>query len=283
MALFTNQASLSYSGRTVLSNVTSGELVSLIGASKTTGVDTYQNGTSIPYVINLTNSGDTPLTGLVVTDDLGAVPFGETLLQPLTFIEGSLRLFLDGVLQATPAYTLTPALTITGVNVPAGGVTTILYSAAANEFAPLDAAGSITNTARITGTTLAEVSASATIAADTGAVLTMQKAVSPAVVSQNDTLTYTFIIENYGAEEAGVEENAVVTDLFQPALKNLSASLDGVVWTEGTQYTYDAETGLFASAAGAVTVPGAAFVQNPDTGAWTTLPGSVVLTVTGTV
>lgn len=267
----------------MLSNTTSGELVSLIGASKTAGVDTYQNGTSIPYVINLTNSDDTPLTGLVITDDLGAVVFGDTLLQPLTFTEGSLRLFLDGVLQPTPAYTLTPALTITNVTIPAGGVTTILYSAAANEFAPPGATGSVTNTVSINGTTLSEITASATVTADPGAILTMQKAVSPAVVSQNDTLTYTFLIENFGAGAAGAEENAVVTDLFQPALQNLTVTLDGTPWTDGDQYTYDPQTGLFESAAGAITVPAAAYTQDPETGAWTTTPGSVTLTVSGTV
>lgn len=283
MALFTNQASLSYRGRTVLSNITTGELLSLVGASKTVGADAYQIGTSISFVIQLTNAGDSAVTDLTVTDDLGATAFGDTFLQPLTFTDGTLRLFANGVLQPTPAYTLTPALTITGVAIPAGGVTTLLYSAEANEFASPDATGTITNTARITGATPGEIVVSATVNADPSAVLAIQKSISPAVVLENEALTYTFVIENFGADPAGAEENPVVTDLFRPALQNISVTLDGATWTKGTQFSYDPDAGLFETASGAILVPGATFEQNPDTGAWTTIPGTVTLTVTGTV
>ena len=68
-----------------------------------------------------------------------------------------------------------------------------------------------------------------------------------------------------------------------PVLQNLSVSLDGTAWTEGVEYSYDADTGAFATLPGALSVPAAGFAQDPDTGAWVVTPGSCVLTVTGTV
>ena len=53
--------------------------------------------------------------------------------------------------------------------------------------------------------------------------------------------------------------------------------------TEGTDYTYDAVTGLFTTVPGRITVPAATFTQDPTTGVVTTTPGVSVLTVSGTI
>ena len=96
MATFYNQATLSYSGGTVNSNVTSGELLEVLSAEKTAVVDEYTQGSDVTYVVNIINSGNTPFTGLSVSDDLGAYPFGSTTLQPLDYVDGSVKYFVNG-------------------------------------------------------------------------------------------------------------------------------------------------------------------------------------------
>ena len=72
------------------------------------------------------------------------------------------------------------------------------------------------------------------------AYLTIGKAVSPATVAENGTLTYTFTIQNYGNTAAAETDNVTVSDTFSPILKAISVTYNGVAWTEGTQYTYNA-------------------------------------------
>ncbi len=57
---------------------------------------------------------------------------------------------------------------------------------------------------------------------------------------------------------------AVITDDFDPILKNLTVSFNGTAWTEGVDYTYDETTGSFATIAGNVTVPAAGYC--PESG-----------------
>ena len=66
-------------------------------------------------------------------------------------------------------------------------------------------------------------------------------------------------------------------------LRNLTVRFNGVLWTEGTQYTYNAATGVFTTTAGALTVPAATFTQDPTTGVFTVDPGTAQLVITGTL
>ena len=75
----------------------------------------------------------------------------------------------------------------------------------------------------------------------------------------------------------------VITDTFDPILKDLSVSFNGTVWTEGVHYTYDAATGAFATVTGALTVPAATYTQDTTTGIYTVNPGVSNLVITGTV
>ena len=72
MATFTNQATLRYNGNVVNSNITTGELLEVLSATKTAVIDTYTQGSDITYVINIVNSGSITFTGISVNDDLGA-------------------------------------------------------------------------------------------------------------------------------------------------------------------------------------------------------------------
>ena len=282
MATFFNQATLSYRGGTVNSNVTTGELVEVLTVTKTAVVNDYTQGDEITYAVNLINTGATALTGLTLTDDLGAYAFGEQTPVPLDYIEESVKVFADGVLQPTPTVTAGPPLVIDGITVPADGVTTVLYTVRVNAFAAPVGTGEITNTVTVSGG-VTPVEASETITAAEEPDLTITKAVNPTTVSENGQLTYTFVIQNNGNTAATADDALVVTDTFDPILSDITVTYNGTVWSEPDDYTYNEATGEFATAAGAITVPAATFTQDPETGVWTATPGEATLTVTGTV
>ena len=284
MASFQNYATLSYQGGTTNSNTVTGELRASLTLTKQAVLATYAAGDRVTYVLSLVNSGTTALQGLTVTDNLGAYLQGEVTRTPLTYTPDSLRLYLGGVLQAAPAVTAGPPLTVGPFALPAGENALLLYEATANEFAPLDADASITNTATVTGDGLATpLTASATVTPENRARLTISKALCPATVTENGQLTYTFVIANTGSAPATADDAITLRDTFQPILRNLSATLDGETLSIAqADYTYDETTGIFATLPGRITVPAATYTQAED-GTWVTTPGTAVLTVTGTV
>lgn len=284
MATFTNRATLSYNNGVVNSNTVTGQIVEVLSASKTALTDSYGSGDTVTYVINLINSGNTAYTGLTVTDDLGAYDFGASSVVPLSYINGTLRYFINGELQTVPSVGAVSPLTVTGINVPANGNASIVYSALTNEFAPLANNSQIVNTATVTGGGLsAPVTATETIRRGNEPVLSISKSLNPLSVPVNGTLTYTFIIRNTGFTEAADEDNIVIRDVFDPILDITSVTLNGTALTPATGYTYDSTTGTFATVAGAVTVPAATFEQNASSGAYSITPGAAILTITGTV
>ncbi len=284
MATFTNQATLSYNNSVTSSNIVTGELLEVLSATKTAVTDTYTANEVVTYVINIVNAGPVAFSELSVSDDLGAYAFGSASLVPLTYLEGSLRYFCNGILQPSPAVTPGPPLIVRGLYLPAGGNASLVYSARLNLFAPLGRGDAITNTATVTGLRVsAPVVASETIRAASEAYLTISKAISPSTLTEREPVTYTFVIQNHGNTEAGVETRATVTDRFDPVLGNLSVSLNGVSLSAGLQYTYDGDSGLFTTAPGEITVPAARYTQDPVTGAVSVTPGMSVLTVTGTI
>ena len=279
MAIFTNQATLVYNGGSANSNIAVGEILEVLSAEKTAVEGTYAPGELVTYVITIRNTGTGAFTGLTVTDDLG----GGTN-PPLTYEAGTLLYFVNGVLQATPSVTAGPPLVITGITVPAGGDAVIVYQARANSFASPELEGFITNTVTITGGGLAApVTATETVNAAVGPDLSITKTITPAQVTDNGTVTYTFLIQNSGNQAITAADAAAVTDTFDPILTNLTVTLNGTVLALGTGYTYDEATGQFGTVAGVVTVPAATFTQDPVTGEYTQTPGLATLTVTGTI
>lgn len=284
MATFTNQATLSYLGVDTLSNIVTGELLDSLAVSKTAVTESYTAGDAVTYVIALTNSGAVSVNGLTVTDDLGAYSFGTGTLVPLTYVPGTLRYFVNGVLQPTPTVTDTSPLTVTGITVPAGGNSILVYSAIPNAYAPLGVDGQIENTVTVSGAGIVtRLTATEIVTAENDGSLSITKAMTPTTVTEGDTITYTLTIENFGTEPIVATDGAIVTDTFDPIINITSVTLNGIPLAEGTQYTYNETTGAFATLSGALPIPGAIAVQDPATGVWTLVPGTAVLTITGIV
>ena len=279
MAIFTNQATLTYSGGSTSSNVAVGEIVEVLAVTKTAVSGTYAPGELVTYVITIRNTGTGAFTGLTVTDDLGG---GEDA--PLTYEDGTVLYFVNGVPQAAPAVEPGAPLVFSGINVPAGGSAVLVYQARANGFADPGVEGFITNTATVTGGGLTNpVTATETVNAEIGPMLTITKTITPAQVADNGRVTYTFLISNSGNAAVTEADDATVTDTFDPILTDLVVTLDGMVLAEGVDYTYDATTGVFTTVPGRITVPAATFAQDPATGEYTRTPGLATLIVTGTI
>ncbi len=284
MAIFYNQATLTFGGATVDSNIAYGEILEVLTVTKTVLGGSYNPGDTVTYVVTLRNTGTTALTGLTVTDDLGSYETGGNTVYPLTYEEGTAELFVNGAPQGAPIVTAGPPLIFSGVTVPAGGDTVIVYEARANDTAAPGIGGEITNTVTVTGDGLtAPATADATAEVVNAPSLTITKTITPSQVVDNDRVTYTFVVANSGNAPVELSDNAVITDIFDPVLSDLTVTFNGSVWTEGTQYTYDEATGTFTTVEGNISVPAATFTQDPTTGVYTVTPGLSTLVVTGTI
>ncbi|MBE6585726.1 MAG: hypothetical protein E7645_04265 [Ruminococcaceae bacterium] len=284
MAIFTNQAFLSYRNNVTASNIVTGEIREVLTAAKTAVTETYTAGDTLAYVISLVNTGGSTLTDLTVTDNLGAYPFGGGTVVPLDYVEGSVRYFINGVLQPAPTVASVSPLTVTGLSLPAGGNGFLIYEATVNSFAPLDVDGAILNTATVTGMGVpAPITITETVTVAPAALLSISKAIDPVSVVDNEPLTYTFVLRNFGNTATVATDDVTVTDTFDPILNPITVTLDGVTLTEGVDYTYDENTGAFATVPRRITIPAATYTQDPTTGEWAVNPGTVTLTVVGTV
>ena len=283
MAFFTNQAQLRYGNEITNSNITVGEIQEVLTVTKTAVKETYRQGETVTYIISIVNAGTAEYTGLTLSDDLGTYAFGTTTRTPLDYSAGTIRYYQNGVLQTAPTVEAGPPLTITGVNVPAGGNATIVYETRLNAYAPLQLEAEITNVVTVSGTCVSGITASETVSAVAEPVLSITKSVSPVPVTECGRLTYTFVIQNTGNVPADSTTEVSVTDTFDPVLRNLTVTFNGTAWTAPTNYTYDETTGMFTTVLGEVTVPAATYTQNSETGEWSTNPGVSTLIVTGTI
>lgn len=283
MAFFTNQVQLRYGNEITNSNITVGEIQEVLTVTKTAVKETYRQGGTVTYIISIVNAGTAEYTGLTLSDDLGTYAFGTTTRTPLDYSAGTIRYYQNGVLQTAPTVEAGPPLTITGVNVPAGGNATIVYETRLNAYAPLQLEAEITNVVTVSGTCVSGITASETVSAVAEPVLSITKSVSPVPVTECGRLTYTFVIQNTGNVPADSTTEVSVTDTFDPVLRNLTVTFNGTAWTAPTNYTYDETTGMFTTVLGEVTVPAATYTQNSETGEWSTNPGVSTLIVTGTI
>lgn len=283
MAQFTNQAFLSYNDTVTPSNIAVGEILEILSATKTAVSNTYSARDSVTYIVNIINSGNTPYTALSISDDLGAYTFGNQTLTPLSYVDGSILYYVNGVLQPTPSVTDDVPLVVSGINIPAYGNALLIYEVQTNSFAPLAVGSTIVNTVTVSGNNIIPFDAEETITVLNEAVLSITKSISPIPVAENSPVTYTFIVQNTGNTPLVATDNAIITDTFDPILTNISVTFNSVPWQEGVNYTYNEATGEFATIAGQVVADNATFEQNPQTGVWSITPGVSSLVVTGTI
>ena len=284
MATFTNQATLTYRGNTVNSNIVAGEIIEPLSIDKTSLTPTYEPGGNVVYVVNFINSGTAALNDMTFTDNLGAYSFGTETVTPLSYVGGTVNYYVNGVRQPTPNVADTDPLTLTGISLPAGAVGTLVYQTIVNEFAPIMVGGTINNTATLSRCGLGEaVSDDATVTVSSAPRLDITKAIAPSTIGPNGQITYTLTVLNYGNTATTVGDNVQIVDTFDPALSDVTATYNGATWTAGTDYTYDSTTGLFRTVPDRITVPAATYIQDPVTGAYSTDPGVAVVTVTGNV
>ena len=284
MARFTNQATLSYNGSVVNSNLAVGEILEALSVQKTAVRETYVSGDTITYVISLRNAGADAWKGLTISDDLGAYAFGtpETTVYPLSYVENSVLYYKNGALQAKPTVNAGPPLMISGITVPANGNAEIIYETKLTPQAPMGVEAYITNTATVTGDGITAITAQETVNAQLTPVLSIVKTVAPVPVAEKGKLTYTFEIRNTGNVPVTAEDAAVIEDTFDPILNDLTVTFNGTTWTQDTDYTYDA-AGNFATADGKVVVDAATYAQDAQTGAWIVTPGTSTLVVSGII
>ncbi len=286
MATFFNQASISLGGYVTNSNLTGGEVLDTLGVTKSAISTGYGLSGGTVFAVTLVNSGTTPISAITVSDDLGAYSVGTSTVVPFDYTDGSVRLYVNGVLATAPTVTLGPPLVFSGINLPAGASALLLYEVTGNVYAPLTEGSTLTNTATVNAEAPCvegPITASATVPVRDFTSLSIAKSVCPDTVSSCEEITYTFVIQNAGNEAVVATDDLIVTDTFSPILTNLAVTLNGTPLAEGTGYTYDATTGLFSTLPGQITVPAATFVQDPTTGVVTTTPGVTVLTVSGII
>ena len=283
MATFTNRATLSYNGNTVNSNTVTGNLIDVLAATKTAVIDSYSANDTITYIVSVTNSGTVPFTGVTATDNLGAYTIGDLTLTPLDYTTGSVLYYQNGILQPTPVVTSENPLIFSGLTVPAGGNIILVYETTTNSFAPLAGGSTITNEVTINATGLSTpITADETVNVTAEPVLSITKQLTPANVTENSEITYTFTLQNTGNTAADATDNVVITDTFNPILTGISVTVNGVALAP-TNYSYDETTGVFTINPGVITVPAATYDQDPVTGEITITPGVTTVIVTGTI
>lgn len=283
LAQFTNQAQLTYNNFVRNSNVAVGEILEVLSATKNAVVGEYTAGDDITYIISIVNTGNTAYSNLSITDNLGAYTLNTQTLVPLSYKENSVKYYVNGTIQTPPNVVADNNLSISGINVPAGGNAMIVYEATPNQYAPLDTTSQITNEAVISTLGITPITVTETVNSRNEANLSITKSINPIPVAENGQLTYTFLIQNTGNTAVTADDNAIVTDIFDPILENISVTFNSTTWSLNTNYTYDETTGSFATVAGQIIVPAATYTQNAATGEWTTTPGTATLVVTGNI
>ena len=278
----TNIAAVSfdYGGNTgtAVSNTASILLGDPVSVSKRALDTEYRVGSSITYMLQITNLGPTALSNITVRDDLGTYMLGSTPVTPLRF-DGNALYYVDGNLVSPITGSVGEnSVTFTVNTLPAGATGMIVYSVTVGENAPLAAGSSITNTAVFSYACTA-ASASETVYAAEAASVEIVKEMSPGTVYPGDTVTYTFRLYNYGNLPA---ENVVLTDHFNTPLPTLiDVRIDGVLTTD-YRYTGGTLTLPSASSSLVIGIPAATFTQAPG-GTVTVTPGETLITVTGTL
>lgn len=284
----TNQATLNYnSGATSLSTASNTATITMQGPLEVTkySLETnYQIGEPVTYNVFITNSSASTLTGLTAADNLGTYAISSsTNVTPLTYT-GPAKIFINDVYNSTLAGTVSPegdTVTFSLGSLAPGSTMLLQYKATVNEYAnAVVGTSNIDNTVSITADGVSTPAVASTVLPVASyASVTIEKSMSPDPVVDGSTLTYTFVINNYGTIPA---TDVVLRDAFDPAPDITSVTVDGIVTTD---YTYTAGIFRYPAIASSnnYTIPAAIFTQNPTTGVVTATPSTSIITIQGTI
>ena len=286
--IITNQASLNYqyNGQTgsAFSNIATAMLTEALSVEKVSIEDVYRFGETLTYSVSVFNSSASTLTNVVVADNLGSYNVGGNTVTPLTYV-GNAILFINGAFAGNivPTSVEDDSVTFTLPTLAPNSRAQILYKTIVNASAPLADGGTITNTASVFsgGTSVPPVTDSNTVRVDNYADVTITKNMTPSSVSDGETLTYTFVISNYGNTEA---TDIVLTDAFEPAPENIVVQVGGQTLAE-SDYSYVGGV-LTLPGAGSeysLSLPAATITQDPAPGEVSVVPSSLTVTVVGTI
>ncbi len=288
MATIENFATVNYTSggvaQTRVSNLAEIGLESAVTLSKNSLGQSYGENSVMTHVITVTNTSSAPVNDLVITDNLGTVPFNTTEITPLTYTAPALLLIngQDSTAQLTVNTDTTDNVVFSFPTLPAGATANIIYETTVNEFAPLGVGSSITSNISLESSSdCADATATELLAVAEAANVSVLKQMSPNPVVCGDTVTYTIRIFNYGNIDA---ENVQLTDNFDPAPTNITVSRGGIL-LQPTDYTYTGGTLTVPEIGSAttITVPAATFTSDPTTGVVTVTPGVVEYVITGTI
>ena len=282
-----NFATVSYTSggitETKVSNIAEISVESAVGFTKTSLGNTYRENAIITYILTVTNSSGSAISGSTITDNLGTYTFGAGELTPLDYVSPAVLLIngQDVSAQLTVDDTTQGSLIFTLPTIPAGATANIIYKTQTNSYAPLATNSTITNTSTFeSNSECADTSASAVVSVANAANISIIKQMCPNPVVCGDTITYTIKIYNYGNTAA---ENVVLTDDFNPAPANITVSRDGILLV-GSDYSYVNGTLTVPAEGGTpITIPPATFTQDPTTGIISITPSVVEYTITGTI
>lgn len=266
---------------TKVSNIAEIDLTSSVTFTKATVGTSYSEGTTVTYIMTVSNTSSAPLNSVSITDDLGTFASATGDLTPLTYV-GPAVLLVDGQdasANLTVDSTSPSQLVFTIPALASGATANIIYTARVNEFAPLELDSTIVNNATLTSDSdCADGSATATVTVAPAADVSIFKQMSPNPVVCGDTVTYTIRLYNYGNIAA---ENVQVIDVFDPVPTNITVSRNGVLLV-GTDYLYENGT-LTVPATPTDTIPAATFTRDATTGEVVVTPGTVEYVITGVI
>lgn len=284
--VITNQASVAYQyngqSASAISNIATATLTEPLSVEKVSVESVYRYGEEVTYSISFENSGNTALTEVKITDNLGTYTLAGTTtsVTPLRYVAPAI-LLIDGAYSGN----ITPTVNSDSVvfTVPALAVSSraqIIYKAVVNNYAPLGTGSQITNTVSLTATGVnTPITDDNTITVADYAEIAVTKNMSPANVVDGDALTYTFVINNYGNATA---EEIVLHDTFDPAPDTITLQLNGVTKPASSySYTNGVLTYPVSTSSESLSLPPATIVQDPISGEVSITPSSLTITVTG--
>ncbi|MBE6672845.1 MAG: hypothetical protein E7599_04930 [Ruminococcaceae bacterium] len=290
--IITNYATLDYfsenTAQTVISNVAQTTLRETLGITKDAYQGGYRIGERLTYIVQIVSTGQNP-SSLTVVDDLGTFAENGVMYTPLDYesyllyVGQTLNPETGGVNVTVNVQPGSVRFTFDNLPTPFPGMT-LLMQMRVNRFAPFSLSSQgITNTTELVvgGETVA--SDSATVLLQSYADLRILKSMTPDPVTQGETLTYTFVICNYGTASP---DSVTLRDRFNPApAAPLEVKVDGETVD---LFDYDPSTGMFVLGAAATqpytfVLPPAGSVRDTQTGVVTVQASKLTVTVSGVI